>query len=372
VQLALDDAHNQLDLAKQNLEAATLKVKALTDSFADTKKVTPSVITEANPDLVKLQDRLRELRGTENKYVNFLKMKPKHPDLITLREDIAHVQATIAITPSQVVTQQRLDSNPQYGQMNLMLTQAKVEKEAATKAVQVAQAKLNELESQSQNFFPVRAEYRKISRDVEQQQRQLTFWEDNLRRVQMAMSAETGKRGILLDFIKPCEPIKLPVSPNLIQIFMAAAMLSVIAGGISVLAAYRADESFQEGEELSKEFELPLFGAVSELISRRQRQLRRLKVVMVYPIFAMLMAGAVMALAGTVYVSLHDPRALPISLSEQNNPAAEQGQPARAAAIMLPASIDNPDIRANSQQPADEPLNTQDRLSMASGFNQQD
>lgn len=308
VQLSIIDAQTQLTDAQQKYEAAMLRVKALSQSFDNTAKTTPSVVTERNPEMLKLQERMNKLRETENQYVNTYKMKEKHPDLVALREDIAKLMITLVQTPAEVVTEQRMDVNPQYSQLDLMLTQATVERDAYNAAVKQSKTRLATLENQSEKFFPVRAEYRKISRDVDQQQRQLTFWEDNLRRVEMAMTAESGNRGILLEFIKPCEAIMLPVSPNLIQVLMAACMLGVAAGGISVLAAYRADESFHEGEELSRAFELPLMGAVSELISRRQRRLRKLKVMIVYPASGVVMVVVLMALAGTVYTSLRSPR----------------------------------------------------------------
>lgn len=317
VQLSIIDAQVQLTENTQKLQAANLRVAALTESFAKADKHTPSVITQRNPEMLKLQERLNKMRETENQYVNTYKMKPRHPDVLALREDISKLLITIVETPAEVVTEQRMDTNPQYSQLDLLLTQAKVERDAMEAAVKQANVRVATLDTQSEKFFPVRAEYRKISRDVEQQQRQLTFWEDNLRRVQMAMTAESGNRGILLDFIKPCEAIMLPVSPNLIQVLMAAVMLGVAAGGISVLAAYRGDESFQEGEELSRAFELPLMGAVSELISRKQRRLRRLKVMIVYPLSGVMMVAVVLTLAGTVYMSLRNPRKVALDIPAQ-------------------------------------------------------
>lgn len=314
VQIALLEAQTQLSEAKTKLESATLRIKALEDSFASTEKVTPSIVTERNPEVLQLEQRLRDLRKSESQFVNEFKMKEKHPDLVSLRLDIEQLAKTISQLPANVVTQERLDNNPQYSQMSLMLTQARVEKEAFAASVKTAQQRVAALESRSQDFFPVRAEYRRISRDVEQHQRQLAFWEDNLRRVRMAMTAESGNRGILLDFIKPCDPILLPVSPNLIQVLMAAIMLGIIAGSISVLMAYRADESFHEGEDLAREFDLPLMGAVSELISHKQRRLRQIKRMIVYPINAVVMASIILALVGTVYLSLRSPRKFNLEL----------------------------------------------------------
>lgn len=317
VQMSMTEAQASLAEAKQKLEAAQLRVKALTQRLQSTEEITPSIVTEPNPKLVKLQARQNELNETLNQYVNVYRMKAKHPDLVQLREDITKVAAQILMTPPTVVTQQRMDRNPQYDELQLMLTQAQVEVENYSAAVKQSRATLGSLENQSDMFFPVRAEYRKISRDVEQQQRQLTFWEDNLRRVQMAMTAESGNRGILLDFIKPCEPISLPVSPNLIQVFMAAIMLGVAAGGVNVIAAYRADESFHEGDLLANHFQLPLMGAVSELISRRQRRMRKLRQVVLYPAGIVVMAGVLAVLGGVVYVSLRHPRAMTANLPEE-------------------------------------------------------
>jgi hypothetical protein len=188
-----------------------------------------------------------------------------------------------------------------------MLANATAERAGYESQLQTVRERIEKLNGQASSLFPVRADYRKLTRDVEQRQRQMAFWEDNLRRVRMALTAESGDRGVKLDFIKPCGEIGRPVSPDLFQVLAAAVALSLLAGTASVFFAHRTDESFGTGDALAAALNLPLFGSVSEIISRKQRSLRRLRNAFVYPMNAAAMGAVLLALVAVLYMSLERP-----------------------------------------------------------------
>jgi hypothetical protein len=97
------------------------------------------------------------------------------------------------------------------------------------------------------------------------------------------------------------------VSPDLFQIMMATIGLSLMAGTVSLLFAHRTDETFQDGDQLAKAFDLPLIGAVSELVTTQHARMRRVRNMIVYPLNAAVMAGVLMALCGVAYLSLEKP-----------------------------------------------------------------
>lgn len=307
VQVLLNLAQSNLADLRQRRESAALKVTSLAAAVETTPQTTPSLTTGRNPELVRLETKLRDLENQLALFGGSMKMTEKHPDVIALGQQIEQTRLQIASTQEEVVTQKQINLNPKRAELELMLTNARNEVESIDSQLGAVQRDIARYTQQSDRLFPVRADYAKLGRQLDETQRQLSFWEDNLRRVQMALAAETGNRGIQLDLVKPCEPISRPVSPNLTQVLMAALLLAALAGALSVFFAYQSDETFADGQKLAADCKLPLFGTVSELITHRQQRLRSFKRAVLYPIHASAMAAILLLAVGLVYLHLEKP-----------------------------------------------------------------
>ncbi|HEX7008940.1 MAG TPA: hypothetical protein VF184_03100, partial [Phycisphaeraceae bacterium] len=250
----------------------------------------------------------RDLQQQIFQAINVQRMTPQHPDLINLQQQLQELERLIAQTDEEVVTQKHLAENPKRAELELQLTQATSQHQALEQQVVALQERIGQLRAQSDQIFAVRSGYQKLTRQAQEAQRQLAFWEDNLRRVEMALAAENGNRGVQLAFIKPADLPRLPVSPNLAQAVMAAIGLGLLAGALNVYMACRSDESFATGEQLASACSLPLLGAVSELITQRQRRLRRLRAVVVYPAAALAMALVLLTVGAVLYLDLEKPQ----------------------------------------------------------------
>ena len=123
----------------------------------------------------------------------------------------------------------------------------------------------------------------------------------------MALTAETGDRGIRMNFMAPAQLNERPVSPDMIQVMLAALAAGGIVGCLSVFLAYRSDETFSYGSRLAESLNLPLFGSVSEIISAKQRRARRFKQFVVYPLNAATMVVILITAGSLVYLSLSEP-----------------------------------------------------------------
>ncbi len=320
-------------------DATEVRIKNLEQAIAETPKTIPEHITAPNPELLRLQEKQRKLQDELANAVDVLKMKDAHPDVISLKKRIAELQVKIDNTDKTIIAQEQHKTNPKLAELELQYTQAKSELEAMNRQIAVVSDQIKAMAAQTDDMFPVRSEYRKLSREIEQAHRQLAFWEDNLRRVEMTLTAEAGQRGIQLDFVRPGRVSPKPVSPNLAQVVMAAIGLGLLAGSLSVFFAHRTDETFASGDELAKAFDLPLLGTVSELISRQQRKARRIRNMILYPTNAMLMAAALIGMATILYLDLEKPDVM-------NNLKAKVGwvfEPpaAQATQPLLPAQQDS-------------------------------
>ncbi len=326
VQSAMVEAEKMLSELIAERDAAAKRVETLRASLAETPETIPTLTRSRNPALTRMEDQKRELEDQLADYLGKLKMRDAHPDVVALRQQIAQLETKIAATQEEVVSQRQEAPNPKHQELELRLTEAIGDAEAAAEQVASLERRLAEMNAQVEQMFPVRSEYRKLTRQMSQAQRQLAFWEDNLRRVEMAMAADTGDRGIQLDFIKPAQPDPHPVSPNLAQVVFAAVGLGLLVGGLAVFVAYRTDESFVDPEQITEHLSLPLFGSVSELITRRHRRLRRWRRTILYPVNAAAIAGVIIALTTLLYLDLerpilHDPNDPSSSSVVHSNPA---------------------------------------------------
>lgn len=310
VQERLSARETELQDTIAQRDAAVVRAKNLKEAIEVTPATIPEKITAPNPELTRLTEKYRKLTDELTQYTDVLKMKQAHPDVIALKQRVAELKAVMDKTDKTIVAQEQHKTNPKLAELELQYTQAIGEEEALTRQIEVVTDQVKKMAAQTGNMFPVRSGYRKLNRQVEQAQRQLAFWEDNLRRVDMTLAAESGNRGIQLDFVKPGGIAAKPVSPNLAQVFMASIGLGFMAGALSVFFAHRTDESFASGDELAKAFELPLLGTVSELISRQHRQTRRVRNMILYPTNALLMAAALIAMATILYLDLEKPDTL--------------------------------------------------------------
>jgi len=307
LQIRLASMHEELAEVKQKRDALKLKVDRIGEQLDTTPTTSDSVVHGTNPELKILEDELRELEAKHQLYTGVYKMTEKHPDLIALRQQITSVRARIAKTPRQVVKETHVTTNDKRDVLEMRHTDVETEYQALNQQARQLEARIKRLEQRSEEMFPVLAEYRRLHREIDKLHRQIGFWEDNLRRVDVALTAESSNKGTRLEIVKRAGQGHRPISPNLMQVLMASVVFSVLAGLLSVLLAHRTDETFASGHEATEALGLPLIGTVSEIISRRQRRLRRLRTAIVYPTSALAMSLVLLGLAGLLYISLERP-----------------------------------------------------------------
>jgi len=310
IQSVLAETQEQFAELVENRDAARMKATALTKALEGTPDTTPSYVTRRNPDLDRREKDLNDLETRLKTYTTVMKMTERHPDLVDLRRQIVELNAVIAQTPREVVSEKRFDRNVKHQELELLVTQANAQADALNNHVSQMEAKIRDLSNGSVKLFPVRAEYSKMQREIDQSLRQLAFWEGNLNRVKMSLTAEDGNRGVQLNFIKPCPEIGRPVSPDLAHVILAATAMGLLAGAVSVLFAHRTNESFISGEELSRTVGVPLMGAVSEIISKQQRRMKRIRHYLIYPLNLAGMALVLLMMTGLLYVNLNKPEKL--------------------------------------------------------------
>jgi hypothetical protein len=306
IQAQLDEKITELN---RQLTMAKFAVQSCQDALKSTSHTVNSFVKERNPEIIRLETKLRELQGNYRTAIVVNKMTERHPDVQDIKLQIAEIQNKIAHTEEEVVTRKTFAQNGQYDQLKLALNQSQAKQTAIEDELAQVNERREGLNVKTADLFPIRSQYRKITRQMDQLQREMQFWEENLRRIQMARSADDGNRGVQLAFIRECPKLTRPVAPNVFQIIISAIGLGLICGAVSLLFAHRTDETFHDGEQLSNALHLPLLGEVSEIVSVQHRRMRKVRNMVVYPLNAIAMTAVLVTLTSVLYMNLQKPQA---------------------------------------------------------------
>lgn len=324
LQSSLAELRLELSELERQREAARLRIDSLAESLAASPPMIPASAAPAssgNP----LEQELRQTEARLSECLTILRMTERHPDVVALRQKAASLRDQLGQGQNLPAAAQPMIANPKRQELELLLTKAKADFEAYDKGCAQLQQRVDAAHAQSEQLYPVRAEYQKLTRQIEDAQRQLAFWEDNLRRVEVVRAAANGDRGIQLRFLKPAaEP--QAVSPRMAQVLAAAVLLALGAGALAVFLGHQSDLTFHRSGELAEATNLPIFGTVSELVSGQQQRVARWRRLVLYPLNAAAMAAVLALMVAVVYFSLHK------SATPTRQLAPPEAQPTSSAA----------------------------------------
>ncbi|NJL30743.1 MAG: hypothetical protein HC898_03425 [Phycisphaerales bacterium] len=265
------DLKSQLLNLTQQRDQASLQLESLRKSLESTPTTTPTQVTGRNPERIDAEQRIRQVESQLANYLGALKMTERHPDVQALRQQLVDLRAQIVNLPEEVVTQKHVSMNPRRSELETLVAKTSAEYESLSRQVDALDRRIRDEENmenrRSTELYPVRTEYLRVSRELAEAHRQLTFWEDNLRRVELSVAAETGNRGVQFNFTMPCPRLTRLESPRLQQALVAAVLLGLTAGALNVYLAYRNDVVCRHPQDLAEGVNLPLYGCVSEIIS---------------------------------------------------------------------------------------------------------
>ncbi len=315
-QVRLADLQAQRDTLARRIDALTAAVNE--------EPATISVdVHGKNPELTRLETAERDLDEKLSELLTTFKMKEAHPDVTSLRAELQRVQEKRRLLPAQVRVSTQSQPNPKRAELELRLTQLKADAKATEDQATVLGVRVASMQSDAGQLYPVRTDHRRLQRDVQEAQQKISFWQDNLRRINLALTAESGNRGVQLNFLQPATANPVPVSPNVYQVFAAAIILGTGAGVLGLFLAHRGDRSIQSREKLAQVGQMPVLGTVSELMSDAQRRLRRLRHLVLYPVAGSGMLATLLVLATILYYDVHEPQQLdPLKNRVADAPAA--------------------------------------------------
>ncbi|MFI4859929.1 MAG: GumC family protein [Phycisphaerales bacterium JB063] len=310
IQSQLGSAQEELTRLLTELEGATLRLAGLREAIDAEPETLPSVMRGRNPELERLSEKLRSIEDEITEHISVMRMRETHPDVVALREQAQQVRDEIAALDTDVVTSTSHEPNPKRAELEVRLTSVLADRDLLSQQIALRRNRIDELNASSTQLLPVRSDYRRLQTAVEAAHRDIAYWEDRLRGVEMSQTAESGQHGVQLTFIRRAESGHRPVSPNLAQALLAALFLGCACGALSVFFAHRTDDSFRNASQLNDAFSLPLLGSVSELITRKHRRTRKTRRYLLYPCYGTAMAAVLLLVGGMLYLDLEQPDTL--------------------------------------------------------------
>lgn len=307
IQNQLLENKQELDQLLAQRESQLTRLEALHEALDQEPETVEAVVLGMNPERDEMLSKKRELQAQLETNINVYRMREQHPDIIAIKERIAALDQSIEGIDDQVVTARNLVQNPRHNEYTLAITRAKGELQSVDDKVSAIRTNLESLGASSAKMFPARSEYRKLDRQLAEARDDLKFWETNLRRVELALAAENGDRGIDLAFVKRAGAVWKPVSPNLTQVLLACVLIGSIAGSLGVFFAHRTETTYHDGQKLAEDLDIPLIGTVSEVITRQERRARRIRNLILYPTNAVVMASILLGITGLLYFDLEKP-----------------------------------------------------------------
>ncbi|MEM1213944.1 MAG: hypothetical protein AAGI68_16785 [Planctomycetota bacterium] len=310
VQNKLADAEIELAELENQRKALKLRVEALAQEANNEPVLVTRDVRGPNPKATRLEANLRQLQTTRNNLITTRKMKTVHPEILAIDQQMGVIQGEIDALPATVILSTAQQTNPKRQQLDTQLTTLRADARALDQQISDQQSRVAAFTAAGGQLFPVRSEYRKLQRNIDQANRQIKFWEDNLRRISMALTAESGNRGVQLNFLRPAVANPIPISPNFHQVLAAAMVFGIGAGVLSVFFAHRSDNSVPDQESLAQITTLPVLGAISELLSEKQKKARHFRNWVLYPTNALAMATVLAAIGTVLYLDLNQPDTL--------------------------------------------------------------
>ncbi len=260
-----------------------------------------------NPELAEKKEALLNLKKALEYNLYELRRTEEHPAVKDLRRRIEKVKKEIEGFVG--AKDYEIEEVPNLEKIE---AQKQIQEGAAVYNAKVAEFERLEEEVQkyevfNRRFFEVRNQYLKIERETREAVGQLAFWDDNLRRTQVALTMAVSERGMRLNVIQHAKAPVRPSSPTLIKILGYAVFFGFLTGALFVVVAELLDSSYRSVEQAIDDIKIPVLGAVNEIVSPGLAMRRKILGWGVYPACTAALALVLIACFIFTYLSLEAP-----------------------------------------------------------------
>lgn len=292
----------------QNPVEAQNIVKTITDLFIaenlkQQNKETEDAISFINDQLALYQKKLKqsEISAMEDKLNKLLvDSTEKHPIVIELRKKIAIAQGDLSKGNYNLDASTIAGSDVTLPALKEELKQ--IREELATSSLDVAdggvnRAKLaNATNEKLYKLLLLDAVDKVAARDAGVNQRIYTELLQRLESAKITRSLEASKEGTRYIILDPARlPLK-PIKPNKLLVLFIGLFLGACVGTGSIFSLELFDHSFLGVDQARASLELPIFGAISKIITQddlKAQQQRRVKIISISVVTGIILLVAI-------------------------------------------------------------------------------
>lgn len=306
VHLRLAELRAKRDAAEQALQVALQQRKHLEEFIKQQPEFLTVKQRQTNP---LVQDLLDKIKALDQEYESHraLGRRDAHPAVQKLLKRKAELQAQIAALAPEVEVNK--DMVPNTERLNAMqrLEMLNGEIAARQRELENLTAEVERYELMNRNFFIKRNEYLRIERELAETTNQLRFWEDNLRRVRTALTAEVGQRGVRMSFDQRAPELARPNWPTVWHLFVGAFIAAVAVAVLSIVVAELLDTSFHSIDQAVDSLKLPVLGAVNLIVTPAEAVRQRLARWVLIPAATTLLILLLGVSLWLTWISIEDP-----------------------------------------------------------------
>jgi len=295
------DLQRQCEEARSELNTLRRQRAAAMERAATLKRLIVSERVRA------LQEELAEYEAKLNEAMTDGHMTERHPRVQAIRKNIERMESEIAQAQSRTDQQTLDDEQGVLSNLSVDLIGAQSEVEALAREIERLEQRLVDHEQLVTNAAPVLYEYSQIKSQTRKAKEEAERWAGQLADVQVALEAERANRRTQLSAVQAAQKPSRPLFPRIWTIMGLAIAGGLGFGYISAFCVHTGNPSLASPQEAAQFFQVPICGVIDEIPTSRYPTVHRIRQGTLRLIAALVLAGLLLAAAGSVMLRLRHP-----------------------------------------------------------------
>ncbi|MBN1377785.1 MAG: hypothetical protein JXA04_00965 [Gammaproteobacteria bacterium] len=286
----LQAATDGLETTKTNLKIAVTRRDTLQKQIEGEEPVFGFVSQEnsrggGTSNLATGSSKTNRLKSELNTML--LTMTENHPDVIALKQTIealekqersagGNANSSFIQSSGSLSPEQSMALNPVYQSMQIALSQASAEVAVLERKLVEQESEVSRLKNLIDTIPEVEAELARLNRDYTVNQNQYEALLRRLSTAELSQQAERSEEQTKIRIIDPAHVSDEPVSPNRPLLVTVVTFGSLLFGIALAFLMSQIRPVFTNHHEIKSVLGLPVLGAVSHLLTEREREEKRL------------------------------------------------------------------------------------------------
>lgn len=255
-----EDLYRQKLLASQKLD----QVKGLLKASKD----------------IELKKQLKELQNQIDLCLVINQMTELHPDVKKLRARVKQVQLRIRENQQEDLPDTTDEIFTLETGLAFQLADAQAQVDLIDAEIKRMENRLEEYQNVLVKSIPLREEYFKLTKPLDDKKKQLNQWKNLLAEAEMTLAAEQSKRRTQLTTIAMAKKSKTPQFPSLLTILGIAIGGGLTFGYVLAFIGNSMDHTIRSPHQAACEFQdfnVPVVGVVREIMTPGQKVVKHLR-----------------------------------------------------------------------------------------------